>query len=173
MRRLVVLFTALLTLAAFASPALAYDFPSTNAENCANDNACVAVVDTAPGEVTLQFDNPDSYAVCFEFRTDGDTSQATGDPNFNPAVEDLYPFLCTGGRSPQTVVETFTAEEFVEIRSAFGAERDQDFDWTRFDVGEAPQPQSKDDCKRGGWQDFGFRNQGQCIRFVNTGQDSR
>lgn len=34
-------------------------------------------------------------------------------------------------------------------------------------------PDSKDDCKKGGWADFGFRNQGQCIRFVNTGQDSR
>jgi len=32
---------------------------------------------------------------------------------------------------------------------------------------------SKDDCKNGGWETFGFRNQGQCIRFVNTGQDSR
>jgi len=31
----------------------------------------------------------------------------------------------------------------------------------------------KDDCKNGGWEDLGFRNQGQCIRFVNTGQDSR
>lgn len=31
----------------------------------------------------------------------------------------------------------------------------------------------KDTCKNGGWADFGFRNQGQCIRFVNTGQDSR
>lgn len=170
MRRLTVLLSTLLLLAAFAAPALAYDFPSTNAENCAEDNACVTVVDTAPGEVTLQFDNPDAYFVCFEFRTDGDTSQATGDPNFNPEVEDLYPFLCTNN---ETVVQTFTADEFVEIRSTFGAERDQDFDWTRFDVGQVADPQNKDECKRGGWQDFGFRNQGQCIRFVTTGNDSR
>jgi hypothetical protein len=34
-------------------------------------------------------------------------------------------------------------------------------------------PSTKDDCKDGGWEDAGFRNQGQCIRFVNTGQDSR
>ena len=32
---------------------------------------------------------------------------------------------------------------------------------------------NKDDCKKGGYETFGFRNQGQCIRFVNTGQDSR
>jgi hypothetical protein len=36
-----------------------------------------------------------------------------------------------------------------------------------------PAPQSKDECKKGGWADFGFSNQGQCIRYVNTGQDSR
>lgn len=32
---------------------------------------------------------------------------------------------------------------------------------------------TKQMCKGGGYADFGFRNQGQCIRFVNTGQDSR
>ncbi|MFC1525818.1 IPTL-CTERM sorting domain-containing protein [Candidatus Latescibacterota bacterium] len=34
-------------------------------------------------------------------------------------------------------------------------------------------PTSIDECKDGGWQDFDFRNQGQCIRFVNTKKDSR
>ncbi|HVM15714.1 MAG TPA: carboxypeptidase regulatory-like domain-containing protein [Egibacteraceae bacterium] len=34
-------------------------------------------------------------------------------------------------------------------------------------------PTTRDDCKNGGWQDYGFRNQGQCIQFVNTGKDSR
>jgi hypothetical protein len=32
---------------------------------------------------------------------------------------------------------------------------------------------AKDQCKNGGWEAAGFRNQGQCIRFVNTGKDSR
>jgi hypothetical protein len=36
-----------------------------------------------------------------------------------------------------------------------------------------PVPETKDDCKKGGWEDFGFKNQGQCIKFVNTGKDSR
>jgi hypothetical protein len=38
------------------------------------------------------------------------------------------------------------------------------------------QPETKDECKNGGWQQFnvpppglGFRNQGDCIRFFNTG----
>lgn len=34
-------------------------------------------------------------------------------------------------------------------------------------------PTSKEQCKNGGWQAFGFSNQGQCIRFVETGKDSR
>lgn len=38
----------------------------------------------------------------------------------------------------------------------------------------APQnPETREDCMNGGWEDFGFRNQGLCIQFVNTGRDSR
>ena len=31
----------------------------------------------------------------------------------------------------------------------------------------------ENECKNSLWKVFGFRNQGQCIRFVNTGKDSR
>jgi hypothetical protein len=34
-------------------------------------------------------------------------------------------------------------------------------------------PANADECRNGGWSDFNFRNQGQCIRFVETGFDSR
>ncbi len=34
-------------------------------------------------------------------------------------------------------------------------------------------PANKDECKKGGWADFGFKNQGNCIKFVETGSDSR
>ena len=34
-------------------------------------------------------------------------------------------------------------------------------------------PQTKDDCKKGGWEQYGFKNQGQCVRFIETGKDSR
>lgn len=34
-------------------------------------------------------------------------------------------------------------------------------------------PQNKEQCMDDGWADYGFRNQGQCIRFVETGQDDR
>lgn len=32
---------------------------------------------------------------------------------------------------------------------------------------------SRDQCKDGYWEEAGFKNQGQCLRFVNTGTDSR
>ncbi len=34
-------------------------------------------------------------------------------------------------------------------------------------------PETIDDCKNGGWEAYGFSNQGRCIQFVNTGKDSR
>ena len=34
-------------------------------------------------------------------------------------------------------------------------------------------PETKAECKKGGWQAYGFRNQGQCVRFVQIGKDSR
>jgi hypothetical protein len=30
-------------------------------------------------------------------------------------------------------------------------------------------PKTKADCKKGGYKDFGFKNQGQCIKAVNHG----
>lgn len=40
-----------------------------------------------------------------------------------------------------------------------------------------PQPkagnQDKSACMKGGWEQMGFKNQGQCVRFVETGKDSR
>jgi hypothetical protein len=30
-------------------------------------------------------------------------------------------------------------------------------------------PTSKQQCKHGGWRQFGFKNQGQCIRSVKHG----
>lgn len=34
-------------------------------------------------------------------------------------------------------------------------------------------PTDKGQCKKGGWRGFGFRNQGQCVRFLETSKDSR
>lgn len=33
-----------------------------------------------------------------------------------------------------------------------------------------PFPTSKEECMNDGWRAFEFKNQGQCIKFVNTGE---
>jgi hypothetical protein len=38
---------------------------------------------------------------------------------------------------------------------------------------DEPDPETRGDCKTGGYERYGFKNQGQCIRFVNSGKDSR
>ena len=38
---------------------------------------------------------------------------------------------------------------------------------------EPTSPSTKDDCKKGGWEGYHFKNQGQCVRFIETGKDSR
>ena len=36
-------------------------------------------------------------------------------------------------------------------------------------------PVTRDDCKKGGWDDFDgrFRNQGQCVRFVEKNENAK
>ena len=144
-------------------------FPSTNQDNQAQGWAYVEQVSVGIGTTDLQFVAPRSFFSCFEYRTDGDTSQAIGQNNPNPGVTDgLYPYTCENNSSSTLTIE---ANEYVEVRMAFGAESDERFDWTRFNV--IPDAQTREDCRDGGWEAYGFRNQGQCIRFVNTGQDSR
>lgn len=36
-----------------------------------------------------------------------------------------------------------------------------------------PDPEVMNECKKDGFEAFGFKNQGQCVRFVETGKDSR
>lgn len=114
--------------------------PSTNDINRTKDWAHVDELSKDIGEVTLQFISTRSFYSCFEYRTDGDTSQVIG-VNYNTDITDgLYPFVST---SNTTVEKTIHANEYVEIRMVFGAETDERFDWTRFDVipaPEAPEP---------------------------------
>jgi hypothetical protein len=126
-------------------------------------------VATGPGRVTLEFVNETNSLAFFEYRIDGVTVGSTPHPVIDDDV--IHPGVCVDGRtSPTCAVDpvemSFAAAATVEVRLALGGERDWDFDWTLFEVGDGG-------CKRGGWKTFGFRNQGQCTRFVNTGIDSR
>jgi hypothetical protein len=143
--------------------------PSTNDANRANDWAHVNQLSQDIGETTLEFVSARNFYSCFEYRTDGDTSQKVDDTNPNPEVTDgEYPSVCVNNT---TTTRTIEADEYVEVRMVFGAEKDERFDWTRFEV--IPDAQTKTDCKKGGYADYDFKNQGQCVRFVKTGKDSR
>ncbi|TVP54381.1 MAG: hypothetical protein EA351_13345 [Gemmatimonadales bacterium] len=142
-------------------------FPSTNEANIELGWANVQFVDVEVGSVTLAFDQPRNFFACFEYRRD-EEDPTYPDDNFNTDVTDgLWSFTCLNGNSEQ---RTITANSTVDIRMAFGAETDERFDWTRFYVLSLD---NKDQCKDGKWQELGFRNQGQCVRFVETGRDSR
>ena len=61
------------------------------------------------------------------------------------------------------------------------------FDWTTFSAppagtggdgyarrdSEPASPLMKSDCRNGGWDDYGFSNQGQCISYLMTSKDRR
>lgn len=106
--------------------------PSTNDENRTKGWAHVDVESVDIGSTTLKFISTRAFYSCFEYRTDGDTSQKTSDSNYNTNVTDgLYPYYC---QNNNTRTKTINAEKYVEIRMVFGAETDERFDWTRFDV---------------------------------------
>ncbi len=134
-------------------------FPSTNAINTTAGFAYVEETASAPGEITLDFVSTRNFASCFEYRTDGDTSQiiaTNGGVNFNPEITDgLYPFVCVTNETKQV---TLSANAFVEVRLSFGAETDERFNWTRFDV-QAPIPKDENTIVVTG-DDFTLENGG-------------
>lgn len=106
--------------------------PSTNDINRDNGWAHVNQLSKEVGSTDLEFVSTRGFYSCFEYRADGDTSQKIGDTNYNTNVTDgLYPYFCVNNSSQ---VETISANEYVEVRMVFGAENDERFDWTRFDV---------------------------------------
>jgi hypothetical protein len=110
--------------------------PSTNEANQEKGWAHFNVVETRVGEVDIEFVSTRGFASCFEYRADGEASPYTTS-NYNSAIKDgLWPFVCTNNSIAN---RTLTAEEFVEIRMVFGAERDERFSWTKVDVETQPE----------------------------------
>jgi hypothetical protein len=113
--------------------------PSTNDINRTNGWAHVDQISQDIGTTDLQFISTRGFWSCFEYRTDGDASQViseNGGVNYNTNVTDgLYPYYCQNNNNR---TETIPADEYVEVRMVFGAETDERFDWTRFDVEQAP-----------------------------------
>ena len=148
---------------------------NTDQDNKTDGWAYAEVISTNGGNVALKFRSTRAFESCFEYRTDGDTSQIIDENdsvNYNESITDgLYPYVCVNN-STQTIM--LSGISYVEIRTVFGDEGDEHFDWTRYDVN---QPSTeKDPCKNDGWMRLfdadghPFKNQGQCIQFVNTGK---
>lgn len=80
--------------------------------------------------------------------------------------------LGSGGAATPNAWETFgvtaTGIDHIGLRSGQGMNY-----WDNLTIDYVVDPVTKDDCKNGGWESYGFRNQGQCVRFVETGKDSR
>jgi hypothetical protein len=147
------LAVAAVTMCMTASPASAYDFPSTNDANRTAGLPHVDLVSTGPGTVTLEFVNTKKAAEFFEYRIDGQTVGSTPHPVVIGDV--VYPGVCIDGRTtPATgcfvgsTVLTLEGNSMVEVRLALGGERDWDFDWTSFAVGP------KDECGTPGTDRF-------------------
>ena len=140
MKKIISIFLGLFLLLGFTSVVLAYTPASTNDINRTNGWAHVNEISVDVGEVTLDFVQPRSFYSCFEYRTDGDTSQFINEEHFLEfyhVVDESeglkqYPFDCLSTIS--TFTKTITANEYVEVRMIAGAEGDERFDWTRFDV---------------------------------------
>jgi hypothetical protein len=104
--------------------------PSSNDANKSNGWAYVEVVSTGPGTITLRFVSTRNFYSCFEYRTDGDTSQMISATNYNTAITDgLYPYKCVMNSTTEV---TLTGNNYAEVRMVFGAERDERFTWTKF-----------------------------------------
>lgn len=114
----------------------------------------------------MRFVSTRNFSSCFEYRTDGDESQSTGN-NFNPNAHGLYPYVCVNNSKAE---QTIQADEYVEVRMVFVAESDERLDWTRFDV--IPLPTNKDQFKNCGRMDHGFKNQGHCVSFVMANENA-
>jgi hypothetical protein len=81
----------------------------------------------------------------------GGSFSFSGTYTFTVSAGDTYGFRFGGFSEDLTLTGTFTV-----------------------DLPEGPvDPATKDDCKNGGWGAYGFQNQGQCVLFVETGDDSR
>ena len=73
--------------------------------------------------------------------------------------------IVSGFASPSDVFESYV--DAFQIGTAAGCKT---FDFEKFDA-----PTNAEQCKKGGWQTFAppagpFKNQGQCIQYVNTGK---
>jgi hypothetical protein len=177
-RTAVALATALAGLTMIVAPAgvaAAYDFPSTNDANRTAGLPHVNEVSTGPGTVTLEFVNETNSLAFFEYRIDGATVGTTTHPVVTATSS--IPGVCVDGPSaslcpPDPSIGHSRPRQPSRCVSLSAASATGTSTGPRsLSVRQPPtSPSPPTTARTAAGADFGFRNQGQCIRFVNTGK---
>ncbi len=138
------------------------------------------------GSTALVNNMPDGTAVLT--RDDGEAFAAVSIDIAELSPSDLTPRTVpfTGTRADGSTVaatlttdgaagfQTFTLEGFTDLVSLSWVQVSPFHQFDNIVLAPAALgPRNKDDCWKGGWKPLGFANQGQCIRMVETGKDSR
>ena len=94
----------------------------------------------------------------------GNDVELSGATNFTQGVVNL---------GNQSVSGTFQLR-WISTDLLYGSDTNTEF-FAMYDIAltVGTNPANANACKNGGWASYGFRNQGQCVSFVNTGKDSR
>lgn len=130
----------------------------TNEETCVEFVALLRGTGAIAGQVVDQDDVPIGGAT-----VTADGASTTTDADGHYTIANLEP----GTYAVVAEADGYRAETEEGVEVTEGQATTVDFTL------QATDPTTADDCKDGGWQGYEFRNQGQCVRFVKTGQDSR
>lgn len=135
-----------------------------------------ALVNNIPGDVTLltKDDGGTFTAVSIDIAELAPTNPRARDVPFTGTRADGSTVMATLTTDGAAGFETFTFDGFTDLVSLSWVQLApfHQFDNITLAVGGVA-PATRDDCRNGGWESFGFKNQGQCIRMVETGKDSR
>lgn len=155
--------------------------PAANAIDCDANGTFWNAGHVGPASVTVTFDSPRVFSglyVTSHASGLGDqdyTITATRSDNTTEVVS--APFAIGAWWLGFSSMEFDLGQGFVEYTSV-QIEITNSTPWTWKAINEIElivplNPEAKDDCKNDGWEQFGFKNQGQCVRFIETGKDSR
>ncbi len=173
-RTLAAVAAAPLVLGGVAGPAVAVVddvTPSTNEVNADNGWAHFTAVPDF-GAVELTFVTTRGFDSCFEVRADGE-DPLEGQENPNTGITDgLWEYYCVNATDAEGGTKTVPVEAdgSVEVRLVFGAERDERFDWTEVETKAVVAPETAQECKKGGFAELGYTNQGRCVSAVKRAQ---
>jgi hypothetical protein len=168
-----------------AGSVAAYDFPSTNEANSAAGTPHVELISAEPGNLVLRFATEAVGYGLIEYRVDGELFDGgyviplTGDQLQEHVCVALDSYTCAD--SVDGIDRAFAALEKVEVRLVMTDHPEWRFDWTPFEVDKpdaasgsgADVPETKDECRKGGWASFDFSNQGGCISYLMTSKNRR